>query len=54
MDVWDPRVKETIEPLDQADDFDLQLVRADDRPLDRGIHRRRITPCCQDTNAFHK
>ena len=53
MNVRNARVEEAVEAFYQPEDFELQLIRANDRALDRGIHRRCVAACCQDTDTFH-
>ncbi len=53
MNVRNARVEQAVEPFYQPENFELQLIRTHDSSLDRGVHRRRVTACCQDTDTFH-
>ena len=53
MNVRDARVEEAVETFYQPENFELQLIRTNDSSLDRGIHRRCVATCCQDTDTFH-
>jgi hypothetical protein len=53
MHMGNPGVKKTIETLDQADDFDLQLVRPNNGAMDGSVHGRGITARSQNPNSFH-
>jgi hypothetical protein len=47
------RVEQAVEPFYQPENLELQLIRTHDSSLDRGVHRRCVTACCQDTDTFH-
>ena len=53
MNVRNARVEQAVEPFYQPENFELQLIRTHDSSLDRGVHRRCVTACCQDTDTFH-
>src|SRR3974377_2023759 len=53
MNVREARVEEAVETFYQPQNFELQLIRTHDSSLDRGIHRRCVAACCQDTDTFH-
>ena len=52
MNVRNARVEQAVEPFYQPENFELQLIRTHDSSLDRGVHRRCVTACCQDTASF--
>jgi hypothetical protein len=49
MNVRNARVEQAVEPFYQPENLELQLIRTHDSSLDRGVHRRCVTACCQDT-----
>jgi hypothetical protein len=53
MDERDARIKERIEPFDEAVDFDFQLVCADNGAMDGRVQSGGITPGGEDANTFH-
>jgi hypothetical protein len=53
MNVRNARVEQAVEPFYQPENLELQLIRTHDSSLDRGVHRRCVTACCQDTDTFH-
>ncbi len=53
MNMRHARVEQAVEPLDQADDFDLELVGADHGAMNGGVQSRRIAAGGQDADAFH-
>ena len=54
MDVRHARVEQAVEALDQADDFDLELVGARDRAVNGGVERGRVAAGGEDADAFHR
>jgi hypothetical protein len=53
MNVRNARVEQAVEPFYQPENLELQLIRTHDSSLDRGVHRRCVTACCQDADTFH-
>jgi hypothetical protein len=53
-DVGDARVEEAVEALDEADDFDLELVGALDGAVDGGVEGGRVAAGRQDPDALHE
>ena len=53
MDMRHARVEQAVEALDEADDFDLELVGAHDRAVNGGVERGRVAAGGQDADAFH-
>src|SRR6185295_18338948 len=53
VDMRDTRVEETIETLDETDDFHAQLTGADDRAVDGGVERGRVASGGEDRDASH-
>ena len=53
MNVRNARVEQAVEPFYQPENLELQLIRTHDSSLDRGIHRRCVAPCGQDTDTLH-
>src|SRR5437870_5834228 len=53
MNVGHPRIEKAIEAFDEAVDLDLELVAADNSPMNSGVQSRRIASCRQNANAFH-
>jgi hypothetical protein len=53
MNVGNARVEEAVETFYQPENFEPQLIRANDSSLDSCIHRRCVATRCQDTDAFH-
>jgi hypothetical protein len=45
--------EEAVETFYQPKNFDLQLIRTHDSSMDRGVNRRCVTACCQNSDAFH-
>ena len=54
MDVRHARIEQAVEPLDEAEDFDLELVGARDRAMNRGVERGRVAAGGENADAFHK
>ncbi len=54
MDVRDARIEQAVETLDQADDFDLELVGAHDRAVDGGVERGSVAAGRENADAFHR
>jgi hypothetical protein len=54
MNVRHARVEQAVEPLDEADNFDLELVGAHHRAVNGGVQRGGVAAGGQDANAFHK
>ena len=53
MDERDARIKKRIEALDEAVDFNFELVCADNGPMDGRVQSGGITPGREDANTFH-
>ena len=53
VDVRHARVEEAVEALDEAEDFDPQLVGAHDGAVNGGVERRRVAAGGQNADAFH-
>src|ERR1700727_1272041 len=54
MNMWHARIEEAVETLDEADDFDLELVGARHRALNRRVERGRVAAGSEDSDAFHR
>ena len=54
MHVRDARVEEAVEALDESVDFDLQLIRARDGPVDGRVQRRRVAAGGENSDTFHR
>jgi hypothetical protein len=53
MEMRQPGIEQGVETLDEADDFDFELIGARDRPVNGGVERRGVAACRQDADAFH-
>jgi hypothetical protein len=53
VDVGNAGIEEAVEALDEADDFDLELVGAFDGAVDGGVEGRRVAAGGQDPDALH-
>ena len=53
MDVRHARVEQAVEALDEAEDFDPQLVGAHDGAVNGGVERGRVAAGRQNADAFH-
>ena len=53
VDVGHALVEQAVEPSDQADDLDAQLIRAGDRAADGRVERGSVTASRDDGHAIH-
>ena len=54
MDVGRARVKKAVEALDEADDFDPELIGTSHRAMDGCIESRRIAARRENPDSFHE
>src|SRR6266404_9205471 len=53
MNVWHPGVEQAVEAFDEANDFDLKLIRTHDRARNRGVKSGGVPAGSKDANALH-
>src|SRR5579872_3698744 len=53
VNVRNTRVEQTIEALDQAEEFELELVGANNRPMDGGIEGGGVATGRKDADSLH-